>query len=186
MLSVFADLDNVRKRLPTEKLAKTVLSRAINRAITAGRTQAGREVAKSYAMRQGRVSERARVTKKPSATDPAAVLQFAGPALNITDYRVSPGKPDPARRPVLRVMISKSGGMRPMRGPFLINLRSGSIKAFKREGRARYPIRPVFGPSIPQLVGSERVSEAVIDRMVEVMDKRLDHEINRELLKGAK
>lgn len=185
MLNVFVDLDNIRKRLPTEKLAKTVLSRAIHRAITAGRTQAGREVAKRYAMRQGRVSERARVTKKPSATDPAAVLQFAGPSLNITDYRVSPGKPDPARRPVLRVMISK-GGMRPMRGPFLLNLRPGSVKAFKREGRARYPIRPVFGPSIPQLVGSEQVSEAVIDRMVEVMDKRLDHEVNRKLLEGAR
>lgn len=185
MLDVRFDLNSIRKRLPTEKLAKTVMSRAISRAITAGRTQAGREAAKNYAIRQGRVSERARITK-PSANAPVAELKFSGPSLNIADYRVSPSKPDPARRPVLRVMVSKTGGMRPMRGPFLLNLRSGSIKAFKREGRARYPIRPVFGPSIPQLVGSEQVSEAVIDRMVEVMDKRLDHEINRELLKGAK
>lgn len=185
MLDVRFDLNSIRKRLPTEKLAKTVMSRAISRAITAGRTQAGREAAKNYAIRQGRVSERARITK-PSANAPAAELKFSGPSLNIADYRVSPAKPDPRKRPVLRVMIAKDAGFRSVRGPFLAAAKSGKVLGLKRTGKSRYPIRPVFGPSVPQVVGSEKVSEAVIERMTEILEKRLEHEINRELLKGAK
>lgn len=185
MLNVVADLNEIARRLPTEKQAKAAMSRAMRRAITAGRVAAAREAAKNYAIRQGRITERARI-KNPTANNPEAELKFSGTALNITDYRVAPSKPDPARRPVLRVQVGKGSGMKPYRGAFLIPVRSGSIKGFKREGNGRLPIRPVYGPSVPQLVGSDNVSDAVIERVNEVLITRLDHEVDRELSKGAK
>lgn len=177
------DLDELKRLLPSEKLAKIVMWRALNRGVIAGKTAASREAAKNYAVRQRQVSEKAKIIK-PTQGNLEGVISFSGPALNIVDFRVSPKQPQPAKRPVLRVTISKNGGQKPYKGAFLIPIRSGTVKAFRRDGKDRLPISPVYGPSIATLVGGERVRDAVQDRMIEVVVTRLDHEINRELGKG--
>lgn len=184
-VTVTANLEDVAKRLPSEKMARTVMARSINRALTAGRVQAAREVVKDYAVRQKQVNEKARISKT-NAGHLEASITFAGPALNIADFKVSPNKPQPEKRPVLRAMIGKQHGQKPYRGAFLIPVRTGTYKAFRRVGKDRLPIQPVYGPSIPSLIGADRVRAAVQDRIREVVITRLDHEINRELSKGAK
>lgn len=180
---ISTDLKDVASRLPSEKLARRVMARAINRGLTAGRVQAAREAVKNYAIKQKQVNEKARVRRtKPSELE--AELTFSGPALNIADFDVKPKKPQPAKRPILRATIGKSSGQRPYKGAFLIPVRSGTVKAFRREGKDRLPIKPVYGPSIPTLVGGEKVREAVQERVAEVVLTRLSHEINRELEKG--
>lgn len=183
-VTISANLDEIAKRLPTEKLAKRVMSRAINRGLTAGRVQAAREVVKDYNVRQRQVNEKARI-RKTSANRLEASLSFSGPALNIADFKVSPPRPQPAKRPVLRVSTSKQRGPKPYKGAFLIPVRAGKYRAFRRKGKERLPIQNVWGPSIPSLVGAERVRNAVQDRIQEVIITRLDHEVNRELSKGA-
>lgn len=178
------DFDELRRLLPSEKLARIVMWRALNRGVTAGRTAASREAAKKYVVRQRQVNEKARIVK-PSQSTLEGAVEFKGGALNIADFRVTPSKPQPAKRPVLRVTVSRDHGQRPYKGAFLIPLRSGSTKAFRRDGKDRLPIKPVYGPSIPTLVGGERVRTVVQDRMTEVVLKRLDHEVNRELSKGG-
>lgn len=185
MITISADLDSIVKRLPTEKMARTVMARAINRALDAGRTTAARETVKLYAVRQAQVRDKSRI-RKTSANSLDASLMFSGPALNIADFRVSPKTPQPAKRPTLRVTIGKDQGGRLYKGAFLIPVRSGTVKAFRRVGKDRLPIEPVWGPSIPNLIGSERVSAAVQERMQEVVITRLDHEIGRELDKGVR
>lgn len=185
LMTLNADLDAIKKRLPSDKLARTVMARAINRAIVAGRTTAAREGAKRYALRQRQINELAR-TGKATAANPEAVLEFKGGALNITDYKVSPGKPQPAKRPVLRVTIGKGSGAKRAPGAFLIATRSGTVQGFKRMTGDRYPIRPVFAPSVPQVLSSEGLRESVQERMQEVIYTRLDHEIQRELDKGGR
>lgn len=185
MINVRANLDDVIARLPTEKQARTALARAINRALEAGRTTAAREVAKRYTVRQGQVRDKARVNKVHADNLDNASLTIRGPALNVADFRVAPSKPQPAKRPVLRVTIGKKQGGRLYPGAFLIPIRPGTNKAFRRVGPDRLPITPVYGPSIPNLVGSEGVSKAVQDRMQEVVVTRLEHEVDRELSKGA-
>ena len=201
-VTISANLDEIVKRLPTEKLAKRVMSRAINRGLTAGRVQAAREVAKDYTVRQRQVNEKTRI-RKAAPSNLEATLTFSGPALNVADFKVSPSKPQPAKRrvlrvsvskqrgpkpakrPILRVTVSKSSGPRQFKGAFLIPVRAGKYRAFRRKGKERLPIQNVWGPSIPSLIGAERVRNAVQDRMQEVIFTRLDHEINRELSKGA-
>lgn len=182
-VTITANLDDVVKRLPTEKLAKTVMSRAINRGLNAGRTQAAREVAKDYAVRQRQVNEKTRI-KKTTPSNLKATLKFSGPALNVADFKVSPSKPQPAKRPTLRVTVSKRSGPRQFKGAFLVPVRAGKYRAFRRKGKERLPIENVWGPSIPSLIGgSDRVRTSVQDRIQEVVATRLDHEINRELSK---
>lgn len=183
-VTISANLDEIVKRLPTEKLAKRVMSRAINRGLTAGRVQAAREVVKDYNVKQRQVNEKTRI-RKAAPSNLEATLTFSGPALNVADFKVSPSKPQPAKRPVLRVSVSKQRGPKPYKGAFLIPVRAGKYRAFRRKGKERLPIQDVWGPSIPSLIGAERVRNAVQDRIHEVIITRLDHEINRELSKGA-
>lgn len=185
VLTVSANLEDVAGRLPTEKQARTVVLRAIRRGVVAGQVQAAREVAKEYAIKQAQVRRSSRV-KRPSLTKLEGLIEFRGPATNVADFRVAPARPQPARRPLLRVMVGRASGLRPYRGAFLVAVRAGRILAFRRKGKGRLPIAPVYGPSIPSLVGAERVRTAVERRVREVVVTRLDHEINRELLKGAR
>lgn len=177
--------DELKRLLPSEKLARIVMWRALNRGVTAGKTAASREAAKSYAVRQRQVSEKARISK-PTQSSLKGAVEFKGGALNIADFRVNPSKPQPAKRPILRVTVSKDHGQKPYKGAFLIPVRLGTNKAFRRDGKDRLPISPVYGPSIPTLVGGERVRTTVQERMTEVVLNRLDHEVNRELAKGGR
>lgn len=183
LLTITSNLSEVAGRLPNESMARAVMSRAMNRGLTAGRTQAVREAAKDYAVKQGQVRDKSRM-QKATPTRLEASLEFSGPALNLADFRVQPNKPQPARRPVLRAMVARRSGFRSFKGVFLVQVRPGRSLAFKRDGKKRLPISQVYGPSIPTLVGAERVRKAVAARAHEVIQGRLDHEINRELAKG--
>lgn len=183
MITISANLDEVAKRLPSEKAARKAMARAINRAIDAGRTVAARETAKAYAVTQKQVRDKSDM-QRVNASNLDATLTFKGPALNIADFRVTPAQPQPAKRPVLRVTVNRSRPRQPYKGAFLIPVRAGTNKAFRRVGKDRLPIQPVWGPSIPQLVSSEPIRTAVQERMQEVVTTRLEHEIGRELDRG--
>lgn len=171
-----------------EKNIRLAAARAINRAMTAGKAEAIRALPKEYAVKQKQVREKV-TTSKASSNDLSAAVTFRGYALNLAEFSVRPGKPQPAKRPVLRAMVGRSGGFDKYHGAFLIRARSGDIRAYRRTSEARnmgsrYPITGVWGPSIPQLLGGDTIREAVEDRAREQLDKRLDHEIDRMLDKA--
>lgn len=184
MLEITANLDELMKRLPNEKLVKIVMWRALNRGVTAGKTAASREVAKNYTVKVARAKHSSGI-QKASASKPEASLVFRGNPLNITHFKVRPSRPEPAKRPPLRVTIKKSEGPIEIEGAFLAPLRGG-IKGARRKGKPRLPIEGVFGPSVPTLVSAEGTRETVIERMREVVTSRLEHEITRELGKVIK
>lgn len=183
------DLAKIRKRLPSDKLARRVAVRSINRAMDAGRTAAVKEAAKDYVVRQRQIRDRMHY-RRASESRLEASLTWRGSALNVADFKVTPGKPQPAKRPVIRVTIGRRSGAKPYHGAFLINTRAG-IKAFRRTSSARkagerYPITGVWGPSIPQILSAKSVRDAVESRATEVLSARIDHEINREINKLVK
>ena len=139
------------------------------------------ELPKQYAIKQKQVRQKV-TTSKASKQNLTARVTWRGYALNLTDFNVRPGRPQPARRPILRAMIDKKSGFDPYHGAFLINTSRG-IKAFRRvtNNDGRYPITGVWGPSIPQLLAGDTVREAIESRAREQLDKRLDHEVNRML-----
>ena len=54
-----------------------------------------------------------------------------------------------------------------------------------RQGATRLPIKMLFGPSVPGLLNNEQVVDAVMEKLEETAESRLDHEILR-ILEGAK
>ncbi|HLU48562.1 MAG TPA: phage tail protein [Planctomycetota bacterium] len=179
MIEIEANLDELKRRLPSEKTAKIVMWRALNRGATAGKTHAARELARNYAVRVSRAKHSSSV-KKASQEDLEASVVFRGRPLNITAFKVSPSSPQPSRRPVLRAVIRKSEGPIKIPGAFLAPLRAG-VRGMRRKGKPRLPIEGVFGPAVPSMVSAEGLRESVLERMREVVLSRLDHEVNREL-----
>lgn len=174
--------------LGDEKKVRRAAARAINRSLNAGKTAAIRAVPKEYAVKQKQVRQRI-TTSRAKENNLQAGVTWRGQSLNIADFRVRPGRPQPARRPILRAQVSRRNGFDPYQGAFLISTTRG-MKAYRRtrDARAdgtRYPITGVWGPSIPQLVGAKSVREAVEERAREQLDKRLDHEIDRLLGGGS-
>jgi hypothetical protein len=173
------------QRLPDEKLARTAAMRAINRAMTAGKTQAQREIAENYAIRVGTINAKVK-TSNATVTSLSSKVTWRGSALNLTDFKTSPTAPQPARRTVLRAMVEKSSGMQSYHPAFLIRT-GNAIKAYRRatSNDGRYPITGVWGPSIPQLLSARSVRDAVEERANAVLHDRLDHEVNRLLIGGS-
>ena len=62
-------------------------------------------------------------------------------------------------------------------------MRSGHTGVFEREGPKRFPIEEKMGLSAAQMVGNEKVIEAVEEEAQETVNARLEHEIER-LLNG--
>jgi len=183
------DVRRIQKLLPTEKAARLVAMRALNRAMAAAKTQGGKEISKEYAVRQRKVAAKV-TTTKASTSNLRTQVTWRGGALNLADFSVTPGKPQPARRPILRATVARRAGKVPYKGAFLLQTRAG-VKAFRRTSEAkqwgeRYPVTGVWGPAIPQLLGGKTVSEAIEVRARQMLESRLEHEINRELLKGGR
>jgi hypothetical protein len=187
-VTVFAhQLKDIASRLPSEADARKAASRAINRAMDAGTTAALRQVAKDYDISQGKIKPRITKTRADTKNLSASVT-WRGGALSLTDFNVTPGEPNPSRRPLVRAIVSRAVGPKAYRGVFLIKASNG-VKAFRRTSAARnagsrYPITAVYGPSIPQLLGARSVKEAVESRAAEVLPQRLEHEINQILRRG--
>lgn len=52
------------------------------------------------------------------------------------------------------------------------------------QGRERAEIQQLYGPPVPYMLSNTRVTEAIADRAENVLEKRLEHEIDNALKRG--
>lgn len=164
-------------------------SRAMNRSITAARAQAVRHTRENYTMRAKTVRDSLKISRS-SVRNMQADMTSRGELLPLTEFKHGPKNPS---RRMLRVTVTKSGN-KTLRRAFVATarpLRGGSgvgnpYQIFERVGRARGPIRMLFGPSVPQMIGNKTVIQSIEERALQVMDQRFEHEINREMEKRLK
>lgn len=163
--------------------ANKAISRALNRAADSGKAEAVKRITANYTVKSGSVRNKIEIKKSSEATLRAAVLSKGRP-IPLSNFKTNPSNPPKKRPKVLRAGVLK-GGLKPIKGAFLARSKSGKALVFQRIGKARYPLKALYGPSLPSMLGTEKVSQFVEDRAKEVFDNRLGHEINR-LLGGAK
>lgn len=162
--------------------ARTAAMRAINRAMQAAKTEAIRKAGEQYTIKQSQVREKIRTSQARKDALVARVTS-RGYALRLTDYQVKPGKPQPKKRPEVMVNVLRSTGFRPVKGAFVAKGKaSGRLGVFIRQSKARLPISQLYGPSIPQILGAKRVSDAIEFRAQQMLNQRFEHEINRLLM----
>ena len=168
---------DILRRLPDEKDARKASSRAINRSLVAGRKAAGEEVAKDYKISGGKINKLGKL-EKSNVGNLKASIKWSGPAIPLEEWGTNPKNPPKRRRkkPILGTVFR--GTKTTYRGAFIGRNRGGQSRAYVRSTKNRFPIKRVYGPSAASLVGARLVQERFTRRANEMLEKRLEHEIN--------
>jgi hypothetical protein len=171
-------LGNTPKQIPV------VTARAMNRAIQAARTQASRTTRETYYIKHKDVISTIKI-KKANRSDLLAEFMSSDTNIPLMKFKVNPRKPQPGRKRPVTVSVKK-GSKKVIKNGFVAQLRkpkheSGKLNVFVRTTKSRFPLKGLYGPSIPQMIGNEDVIPRVEERAMEVLDTRLEHEISRLL-----
>lgn len=166
-------LGNTPKQIPI------VTALAINRAAESARSMAGQSVRNTYHVKHKDVIRTIKI-RKATSFDLTAHIQSRGSAIKLASFKVTPNKPQPKRKKPISVSVKKST-KKSIKSAFVAETKSGHINVFTRVSKRRLPIQGHYGPSVPQMIGNESVVQLVEDRAMEVLDTRLEHEINRLL-----
>ncbi len=158
--------------------------RAINRSVESAQTAAVKKVKDRYYIKAGDVRKTIKI-KKANYSDRIAIIRATGSPVALSKFSVTPSKPPKKRRKTpVKVRVLKGESPKSLTHAFVTRLSSGHIGVFERVGKARYPIKQFYGPSVPQMLGHDSVVKYVEERAKEQLIKRFDHEIER-LLRGA-
>lgn len=176
--SVSVNIDEIIKKLPNESDARKAASRAINRSLQAGRTQATREVRADYNVKAKAVNSIAHV-RKSNSSNTTGEIKWSGEMLPLHEFKTKPKKQNnsKSKRPPVTAQVSKKSGWATYKGAYVGT--SGFV--WKRKTNKRLPVRGILGPAVAHLLNSKNVQERIINRTSEILEKRLDHEINRML-----
>lgn len=166
-------LSHIPKKIPM------VQARAMNRALSSGKTEAAARVRDTYLVRKKDVSETIEL-KKASANNLEGSLESTGHVMPLIRFRVTPKSPQPGRKKPLLAQVLRAGGKSPIHGAFVAKVR-GVASVYRRTTAKRFPIKGIYAPAVPQMLDNEKVRNSVQNKMLETLDKRLEHEIGRVL-----
>lgn len=176
-------LKSVQLRLGQfSKKAPNAISNALNRATTNMNTNIKKEIRKEYHIKAGDINATLSKTRASKGSLSASV-KSKGHLIGLDKFKVSPKSINPKRKSLVTIAVKKSGGKK-VKGAFMADV--NGAKLFMRLNKSRLPIRRLFGPSIPQMLGSnEEVRDYIEAEGKETYDRRLDHEISRILDAGS-
>ncbi len=152
------------------KRYKKIATRVLNKLGSQSKTAISREVRNTYNIKKDRL-DAGFYTRRATWEELAVILRYSGrtPGLQRFDARMT------NRGVTVRVKVS--GGRKVVKGAFMPGR---IIGVYKRVGKARFPIKRLYGPDIPGMVNivGEDVAQRVVDKKA---DKLLGHEIEYEL-----
>ena len=136
------DLEAMAARAPA------IMSRALNRAGTAGRTAMTRTIVKDTGLQSKYVS-REIVLEKANRTRPVVRITVAGRRIPLIAFRAR--GPEPSRGRGRGVSYHLPGGRGRVPDAFITTVGAGHRGVFKRRREKRLPIVELKGPSIPHV-----------------------------------
>lgn len=164
--------------------AQKALARAMNRAIDGARTTAVKLVRATY--RVSAADVKATIGKPSYATPAKLQAGFTSKGKRVPLYAFGPKPSEPGTggrgKPYLRVAVKRGRPKSKIKRAFIARVR-GRLQIMIRKTKARKPIKPLFGPAIPQMMGVEDTIAEVERIAKQRLDARLDHEI-QALLDG--
>lgn len=142
LMSVRFDLaPSIKALTRIEQRAPIAIARALNRAMTSARVVVGQAVAKDMGIKASDARSGIRINLA-TATRHAASLSASPKRLPLEKFG--------ANQTARGVTYRNQGGRKRIDHAFLATMASGHRGAFLRKGKARLPIRELFGPSIWQ------------------------------------
>ena len=109
-------------------------------------------------------------------------LVYSGRLLTPSHFSMSPkNRPDGGKKYKVRAAILK--GQKKVLGTGVFLAPSGSVGTtqipFKREGEKRLPIKAIRTVSIPQMISNEIVAQDIKERMENLLNARLNHNLDK-------
>ena len=145
---------------------------AINRTITKIKTQTSKSIRKNYVVKASDVKSTLNIRRASRAKLHGVVASRGRPML-LTAFRVRANKRGP-----VKVQVRKQSGAKAVPGLFIGISRKGYTGAMQRTQRkARYPLRIPYGPSVPQMFGSENVIGELTPLAEATLNERFLHEV---------
>lgn len=145
---------------------------AINRTVTRLKTQVSKTIRKNYLINARDVKGTLNIRRASSAHLRGVIGSRGRPPL-LTAFRVRANKRGP-----VKVQVRKGRSAKPVPGLFLGASRTGYVGAMQRtQLKARYPLRIPYGPSVPQMFGSEEVIEELTPMAEDMLNERFLHEV---------
>lgn len=121
-----------------------------------------------------------------------SAVMFSGKKLSLLKFKTNPtGPADPKNVPdSIRGHVLKASGLKPIykkgNKAFIAQFSSGHIDIVARITSRRLPIKTIYSPAIPQLVGSKRVIPNVNPKVQKQLDAEITKRVDKFLRKKDK
>ncbi len=166
---------------------KKVLKPAMARALMAGKAESKRQAVAVYHIKPGEFNKNAYIKykgiKHHGEGEMIGEIEFAGSPVPLSKYKINPTTPVKGKTAAAAVLKKNA----PV--PFdrkndvhILQMESGHIGVYKGEnGR----LKELYAPSTPKMVENGEVRLRIEERVNEVLNQRIEHEIERLLNKSG-
>ncbi|MEK3784676.1 phage tail protein [Paenibacillus sp. FSL R5-0810] len=162
-----------------DKAVRQAVLSALNRATQRSKTETGRKVREKYVVKQKEVLETISI-RKAQGNMLQATLTSKGRNIPLVRFSVAPKRRLKRAPASIKAAVYRTGTKKPIPRAFIATV-GAHTGVFERVGRKRLPMRELYGPAVPSMVGNEEVREHVQEVFADEMIKRLPHELNRTL-----
>ena len=178
---------------------KKVLRPAMARGLSAARTTTAKEVKKTYHISQTAFKNNSFIKIKNVTQVNGGIIgsiQYSGQSIPLIRFNVTPKTPTP-RKDAVTVSVKKTESPVKFNNAFIAQMPAKHTGVFERKGTwlmstrknkgktvntmHNEKIKELFGPSVPSMAGNTYVMDKVEARVKEVINKRIEHEIERLL-----
>lgn len=178
-------IDRIRTILAgVENADKKVLKNAMARALMAGKTEAKKQAVSVYHIKPGEFNQNSYIKykgiKHHAEGEMIGEIEFAGSPIPLIRYKVTPTMP---RKGKTAAAVLKSNAPIPFNRKndvHVLQMESGHIGIFKGEDGK---LKELYAPSTPKMIENAEVKMKIEERVNEVLNNRIEHEIKR-LLSG--
>lgn len=157
--------------------APKAVGSALKRAASAGLTAVKGAVTREYTLSQSEFLANARtINHYTRSQDGEVSVQFgyAGYVIPLVKYRTRIG-PDGR----VTTQVKRSSPSATLDHAFAATL-GPHTGIYERRGAARFPVRELYGPAVPQMLySSDEIQDTLEEKMVETYEQRIEHEIMR-------
>ena len=163
------DAEKIRRALSSLSWRElhAALGASGKRAASRGMTVGAKKMREVYTIKAGVAKSRMKV-ENPSTLD--TVIRIEGRTESVRNFRGTRSRKDG-----VFVSIKKGGG-----GLVPRSFTKGGV-FLMREGAARYPLKGIYGPSVPQMFDEDSVIEETTDAMLEKYEERMMRELERRI-----
>lgn len=181
-----------------ENADEKVLRPALVRGLTAGKAAFNKQIRQTYIVKASVVSDYSKVDyKNISVTGDKVIgsIKYSGGVIPLYQFKVAPKNPTYGKK-AIKASTMRENAQVVFENAFIAQMGNGHVGVFERKGTWRRntrktekgentknneKIKELFGPSVPRMAENAVVLRTVEERVNEVINQRIEHEIERLL-----